>query len=855
MTKDELQKEAIINDVLLPRIVANIDKLLEDTQIADILGIYSVADLDFDKLRERLNKLKRHHIINLDYRLDDYIVNDSVYGIGYMHALVQGNIDMPSKLERLVKRKGLKARKGAFFGMLDTVNSYLANVVPTDRITFAKLRVAIGLAQLTNDFSKADFIHSQVVELIEAEINRITEEGGSVTTRMDRAIMQLYAMARQIPDFEGERGEAEAAWYLELRNAMRRTIDYYEQQESFNREEMDEFEDAFRYLFGQDETLPEMIARIESERKDVVEMVQFTADIHSSLMPAFRNYVERYLGKELVVEDNYTAFEVIPETGAKDVDDMLQMRISLNDALASSSLSQTKKVAGSSFERNPRSLKGKNRIGLDFLSVNERTLRDNIILSNTVGSVVRANYVLNSDAMKAFIPNAKVRMELERKVMLYVQQDTGKIPPVFQPTFRYRGMKFANPINLLRNAVIVKAFGSFGIQTLKQSTVLTSVMFQTKNPIQAIPYLLTTLSEMVYFSLKTLAQKDSKLALDDGRYKLLQNSPVFQRDYEAGNIDPYTGRMSLDEGNLQKAVRTLSDVSLKNLKGTDKVAAVASWFTFYGDALISEGVVDSFDQIDWDAEAVNPNQTALSYADAMVNKDQAASTPREAADLYMQEKGVKSIIAYLAQNILLPFSRFAVNKKRSISSDFMRIWKGDLDAKQEGGAAMLGHAAELTLFAYIGKVLIPAISSIFIDDEEDDMPKESRWRDIAAQVIVDANPLPPMGIFDNQVKGALNRYVFYPYDVMMEGDFDLGDDDGYERWKRLGKGVPMYYKSAPKDVTQGFTRSSARMVTSLMMPERLQKTLLFRRTAWCQATERSISSDRKTRRQWSCTTT
>jgi hypothetical protein len=806
VTKEELQKDAIINDVLLPRIVANIEKLLEDTQIADILGIYSVEDLDFDKLRERLNKLKRHHIINLDYRLDDYIVNDSVYGIGYMHALVQGNIDMPSKLDRLVKRKGLKARKGAFFGMLDTVNSYLSNVIPTDRITFAKLRVAIGLAQLTNDFAKADFIHSQVVELLESEIDRITEEGGSVTTRMDRAIMQLYSMAKQMPEFEGERGQAEAAWYLELRNAMRRTIDYYAEQQSFSNQEIDEFEDAFSYLFNQAETLPEMIARIESERKDVVEMVQFTADIHTSLMPAFRNYVERYLGKELVVEDNYTAFEVIPETGAKDVDDMLQMRISLNDALASSSLSQTKKVAGSSFERNPRSLKGKNRIGLDFLSVNERTLRDNIILSNTVGSVVRANYVLNSDAMKAFIPNAKVRMELERKIMLYVQQDTGKIPPVFQPTFKAVGFRFINPINLLRNAVIVKAFGSFGIQTLKQSTVLTSVMFQTKNPIQSIPYLLTTLTEMVYFSLKTLAQKDSKLALDDGRYKLLQNSPVFQRDYEAGNIDPYTGRMSLDEGNLQKAIRTLSDISLKNLKGTDKVAAVASWFTFYGDALISEGVVDSFDQIDWDAEAVNPNQTALSYADAMVNKDQAASTPREAADLYMQEKGVKSIIAYLAQNILLPFSRFAVNKKRSISSDFMRIWKGDLDAKKEGSVAMLGHAAELTLFAYIGKVLIPAISSIFIDDDEEDMPKDSQWRDILSQVIVDAQPLPPMGVLDNQIKGMLNEHLLYPYDVMMEGDFDLGDEDGYERWTRLGKGAPMYYKSAPKDPTQGFTR-------------------------------------------------
>ena len=806
VTKEELQKDAIINDVLLPRIVANIEKLLEDTQIADILGIYSVADLDFDKLRARLNKLKRHHIINLDYRLDDYLINDSVYGIGYMHALVQGNIDMPSKLEQLVRRKGLKARKGAFFGMLDTVNSYLSNVIPTDRITFAKLRVAIGLAQLTNDFANADFIHSQVVELLENEINRITEDGGSVTTRMDRAIMQLYSMAKQMPEFEGERGQAEAAWYLELRNSMRRTIDYYSEQQSFSNEEIDEFEDAFNYMFGQAETLSEMIARVESERKDVVEMVQFTSDIHSSLMPAFRNYVERYLGKELVVEDNYTAFEVIPETGSRDVDDMLSLRISLNDALASSSLSQTKKVAGSSFERNPRSLKGKNRIGLDFLSVNERTLRDNIILSNTVGSVVRSSYVLNSDAMKAFIPNAKVRMELERKIMLYVQQDTGKVPPVFQPTFKAIGFRFINPINLLRNAVIVRAFGSFGIQTLKQSTVLTSVMFQTKNPIQSIPYLLTTLSEMVYFSLKTLAGKDAKLALDDGRYKLLQNSPVFQRDYEAGNIDPYTGRMSLDEGNLQKIVRTMSDISLKNLKGTDKVAAVASWFTFYGDALITEGVVESFDQIDWDAEAVTPNSTALSYADAMVNKDQAASTPREAADLYMQEKGVKSIIAYLAQNILLPFSRFAVNKKRSISSDAMRIYKGDAQAKKEGGIAMLGHAAELTLFAYIGKVLIPAISSMFIDDDEEEMPKDSRWRDILSQVVVDANPLPPMGIFDNQVKGALNMFLFYPYDVMMEGDFDLGDDDGYERWTRLSKGAPMYYKSAPKDVTQGFTR-------------------------------------------------
>ena len=77
---------------------------------------------------------------------------------------------------------------------------------------------------------------------------------------------------------------------------MRRTIDYYSESSSLSNEEIDEFEDAFNYMFGQAETLSEMIAGL-SERKDVVEMVQFTSDIHSASCQAFRNYVERYLGK------------------------------------------------------------------------------------------------------------------------------------------------------------------------------------------------------------------------------------------------------------------------------------------------------------------------------------------------------------------------------------------------------------------------------------------------------------------------------------------------------------------------------------------------------------------------------
>ena len=653
--KDTLQKETIINDVLLPRIVANIDKLLEDSQIADILGIYDVSDLNFDKLRDRLARLDRHQVINLDYKLDDYIVNDSLYGIGYLHSIVKGQLDMPTKLGRLFKKGNIRVSKRVSLGLMDTLESFLRNSLITDNKTFAKLRNVLGLTGMETAFARADFIHSQIVEDLQNKIKEIEDGGGSVTTRFDRAVMQVYSMLKQMPEFQGEQRDAEALWYLEVRNAMNRTIEYYEREETFTPNEIKELREAMDYVFGSTADLAEAVAKVESDRGDLVDMVKWFADAHAAMLPQFNNYVERYLGKQLVVEDNYTAFEVIPATGARSVDDLLSLRVKMQNELMNSSLSQSKKVAGSSFERNPRSLKGEARIGLDFLGINERTIRDNVILSNTVGDIMTMSHILNSDQLKSVMPD-RLRKELERKAMQYVKQDHSQVPSIFSAETRIAGVRMPNPLNTLRMAVVLKSFGGFLLQIPKQATVLTSVAFQSKNPIQAIPYLVENVLSMAYYAVTNL-RGDSKLALEDGKYKLLQNSPVFQRDYESGNIDPFTGRMDFDTLGFTKVQRFLSDVSLKALKETDKVAAIASWFTYYGDVLISSGAVDSYSDIDWDSEALEPNQEALSYANTMVAKDQAASTPRQAADIYSDGKGPKAAVAWAMRNILLPFSR------------------------------------------------------------------------------------------------------------------------------------------------------------------------------------------------------
>ena len=798
---EEQSKEAIITDVLLPQIAFNLDKLLEDRHIAEILGLYDAAKFNVSELVARLSKLDKIHLANLEFKLDDYLMNDSVMGLGYLAARVRGRIEMADAIKGELTSRGIKAGARPILSLLDTADSFLRLVFKTDNKTIAKIRRLIGFADMERAFAKADMIHAMTVEAISEEIDRIEKEGGSVKTVSDNAIMQLFSMARQMPVLEeGAPGQNEAEWYLALRDAMRRSIDHYrDQRELYSEEDIAQMEAAFEYLFTE-KNLPDLLAKVQTERPDLVQMVDFMAGVHSSLEDSFANYVERYLGKNLTRENNYTPFSVKVKVKNEAVDEGLQMRQAIMDSMRSSSLSNAKKVAGSSYERNPKSITGSgNIIGLDFTKINERTLRENTILSNTVGEVMALQSVFSSDEMSELIADDGVRQQLHGKLMQYITQDAGRAPFVFQSRFMVGGKKFRNPIKTIRNAVIVKAFGGVLTQTLKQSTVLISTMANTKNPVQSIPYMIQTVGELFAFAVRNGLFTDSKIALEaNGRYKLLQNSPVFSRDYEAGNIDPYTGAIDTETSWFVRTRDKLNDLALQNLKSTDKVAAIASWFTFYGDYLISEGLADSFDDINWEEQAARPDLDALSYADSMVTKDQAASTPRQAADIYKDTAGAMSAVVAMVRNVILPFARFAVNKKRSIYSDWNKLWQDGV--RKEGAVAMVGHMAELTTFHAIGKILIPAIASMFVDDEEEESEyRKNPWLDIAGSVLADMNPLPPLGYLEDVVKEMANKYLLFPISEGLDGipSFLEGEgyDERYERWKNTSATIPTYSSS------------------------------------------------------------
>ena len=150
-----------------------------------------------------------------------------------------------------------------------------------------------------------------------------------------------------------------------------------------------------------------------------------------------------------------------------------------------------------------------------------------------------------------------------------------------------------------------------------------------------------------------------------------------------------------------------------------------------------------------------------------------------------------------------------MNKKRAVSADATKVLYGNLAEKGEASVALAGTIAEFTLFNSINAMWVNMIANFIMGDDEDEqkkVPRDNAWYQIIGQTLVDLNPLPPFAPADDLFKGFINRFVFYPMDVMNEGDFKLGEDDGYERWLRTKGGVPVFYKGAPKGYVDGLLR-------------------------------------------------
>jgi hypothetical protein len=822
----EMKKEVVINEIIIPFVQNNILALSEDRNIRNILNV-SEGDttIDKDDLFERLSRLSQIELLQIDYRLRDYYVNGTDYGLGYVAAVVKAKADAAFDISQNVKQ-GVRARSSALLrgtAFLDTLESFF-------RLTFAgvskdkmiELRRLLGVSGMTSSFSLADSIHAQDVEDIQAEIKRIESQvyngrKGSVRRAEDRAIMQLFSMARQFNVPDGVSVEdAKAEWFLALKNIAERSLEEeLKRENTYSNSEKEQLRNAIDFVFGGEQSLDSLIENVEQNSPDLVEFVDFMVRKHQEKAPLFSNYVRQFLGQELEWVNNYTAFDIRQRTASSMINEEMDLVKLKAQVMARSSLNQVKKVAGSSFARNPKSIFGENNlIGLDFIAANESTMRENTILSNTIESTIYAAKVFNSEEVRQLIPSEGVRRALAEKLVSYSGRHRTVNPAILRKEVIIAGYRVANPMTALKQLAAIKAFGSLFIQTPKQIMVVLSAVMNTENKMPALLNLMSTITEMTLFSVKTGFLQDSKLAVGEGKYELLQNSSVFMRDYETAMINPYTGSLIVKESLGTRILDKTANISLKNLKGTDKIAAVSSWFMFYGDYLISQGKVTGYDAINWIEEATSPDIDALAYADSLVSKDQAASSPREAVQVYsLDGNDFQKLVGFVLNSVVFPFSRFALNKKRSISYSFLKMAHGNAKAKKEGAFETMGNIIELTAFAAVSKALLPMLAAVVADSLFDDEEEENRNTkkedkkkvyDILGQVVKDMNPAPTFlvsGVEDQQMK-LLNKLMFMS---LYQDDWGRaeGDDfsDKFDRWQQAGNGFPTFFKKDDERVT------------------------------------------------------
>lgn len=819
-----LRKEAVIEQAIGELLEQNAQTFADQSEFVSILGDAiddsgPVPQIKKRELVNRLSKLSMKELLQLEFRMRDFVDNGNKYGLGQLEAALSAKLDGQQKIAELVK-SGLMGRSSKLLSgtaLFDSMESFFRLVFPgITKDKLARLRTTLGITGMVSGYALADSAHADNVRRITEKMDEIRSSDyngrkGDVESMESRMIAQIYSMMRQHHQRDGiSESESKAEWFNDIRKAAERSIADLKKQGRYTNKEIKELESAFDYLFSKP-GLDDLIADVDNDFPDIVEFVDFMANLHNSPenFVMFSEYVERFLGKSLEYEPNYTPFSVIQKTGSSSINAEADLMAAAMETVLASSLNQAKKTAGASYSRNRNSLRGtQNLIGLDFLKINEETLRENTTLAHTIRPLIYAARMFNSEEIQQLIPDDAVRSELARKMVAYAGGHRKEVPAIMRTDLTINGKRIPNPLSYLRTVAAVKAFGSLVTQTLKQSTVLTSVLLNTKNKSESAMFLARMMFELGAAATKTglwAGKDDMKIALmNDGRYDLLRRSPVFMRDYEKGQINPYNGSISARESVASQFVGKVAEFSLKNLKGTDKLAALASWFTFYGDYLITTGRVSSFSEINWMEESRNPDMDAVSYADQIVSKDQAASTPREAVDLYTGgAKGVMSTIASVLSAVVWPYSRFALNKKRSISYSAMKLVKGDAAAKKEAAFEFVGNAIEATTFAAVSYMLIPVVvdvmrSALGFDDEEEDPRKDLEFNRMKWSVIkgaiLDSQPVPLFIAGEDLVTESINKAIYYSMyaddwsSQRREGDIK----EGFERWKSAGNGLPVF---------------------------------------------------------------
>lgn len=738
-------------------------------------------------------------LAKLELVLYNAAVNNSFADIKKLASDMHYRFHSMPKLKALVKSGKIKVRKrrsgNRALSALDTMDSALSMIIVADKRTLSQVREALGLTGLEIGFARAKSAFDSLIDggygdgAFPGLVGLLKKAGvdmNQMTKAPFSAALQAIATLEQKPE-----GYDSVEWANDLYKAMEKSIGQASiQVDKYSKSDIKEMRENILDVYEEGMTMEEYSEALVQKHPKSREIITAYRTVHQRARArwGYDSFYEETLGTQPEMGENYTPFSFsrVLQSGVEDnsMAKIVQDRMTGN-VVPSDKESKT----STSKERKRNAIKGVTSgefvMDLDFHSINTGALWSNSAAIFASDSVYEARSIMGEQASKD-AQTLPMSVEDANMMLKFIEQysnpSTNGRNVVFQKKYKVHGVEFSNPLYYAKKAAVVKAFGSlFGAQILKQSTVALSVLSQTTHASSKSEFV-EYVALMSAMSVKKGSTNMNEIMPDAMKRMLMENSPVFQRDYESALVDSDTsGHVSFDENYLDIVSDKLSNVSLAMLKGTDKVMAAASWFAFYSDYIRSEEGRD----VNWEEESKNPNADAVGHANRMVSKDQAASTARQAAQLYSTKSGMVKFFL----DTIMPFSRFGINKKRSIVSDVIKLMHAPTaEAKREAATALAGHFAEMYAFATIGSFVIPAIAAAVLGDE-DEIPEffsTKQQLTIVSRVIKDVALPMNLEVTDALAVNEMNKlyYGAFVRDGYTEGMTDSQADKAYEDWLR-----------------------------------------------------------------------
>lgn len=432
-------------------------------------------------------------------------------------------------------------------------------------------------------------------------------------------------------------------------------------------------------------------------------------------------------------------------------------------------------------------------ISLDFDANNSNSLKGALVDINTAAGIRQVDGFLNSKLLSKLIPTSEDRDVLIQRTNKYIRRAKGKI---FIPTDLYKDVDAV--LNFAASLGVGKALGGV-LQSVKQT----------------IPIAIST------------AIMTGKLNMSDFEFNEWLNKtgmPISNRGIESlSTIESIDRRMAAKGTKFKDSLKWIQE----------KQQLYVKWFLSKPDVFIARSGFQSYylqyikeSSIDWANHT--PNQDALNYAQAMVDRQQNISDPMLGGEFLTSEEGMKR----MAKKILFPFASFGLNQKARLNSDLINMLSKTTSTEDRKIALKSATATIAEMVAYraisvgIGYGFYKAANAIVSgatggDDDDEDEENNLKWLLSATKFPIKSminDLISPIQMTDKYVtmgtdyllslntgytEAELNELVKQENEIRELKDQDPMDSKQKEKFKEEAKNKSLYQVGSKYDDNAG----------------------------------------------------